>query len=184
MDYDAFILLGKWEKAPKGYQRILGFLMFDVKHDLRIKARYVAGGHVTNPPKEEIYSELVNHEPVSITMFLAEHNDMKVLATDIGNTYLHGVTREKVYIVAGPEFGVHEGKMTIVVNSLYGLISSATRWHEALSKTLRDMGYVPSKADSEIWMKDCGDHYEYILVYSADMSIVSKDTKDIVAQLQ
>ena len=73
---------------------------------------------------------------------------MDVLATDVGNAYLHGITREKVYIVAGPEFGEHEGKVLIFVKSLYGLISSTARWHEALSMTLRAMGYLPSKADS------------------------------------
>ena len=108
---------------------------------------------------------------------------MDVLATDIGNAYLHGITREKVYIVAGPAFGEHEGKVMIIVKSLYGLISSAARWHEALSMTLRDMVYLPSKADSELWMKDCNTHYEYILVYSDDLLIVSKDTKAVINQL-
>ena len=52
---------------------------------------------------------------------------MDVLATDVGNANLHGIIRENVYIVAGPEFGEHEGKVMIVVKSLYGLISSAVR---------------------------------------------------------
>ena len=34
-----------------------------------------------------------------------------------------------------------------------------------------------------MWMKDCGSHYEYILVYSDDLLIVSKNTKAVVAQL-
>ena len=45
------------------------------------------------------------------------------------------------------------------------------------------MGFLPSKADSEMWMKDCGTHYEYILVYSDDLLIVSKDTQAVVTQL-
>ena len=118
LDYETFNFQEKGEKAPSGYQRIPGFLVFDVKHDLRRKARFVAGGHVTNPPKEEVYSGVVDHESVRIAMFLAEHNDMDVLATHVGKAYLHGITREKVYIVAGPEFGEHEGKVLIVVKSL------------------------------------------------------------------
>ena len=85
LDYETFDILEKGEKTPDGYQRIPGFLVFDVKHDLRRKARFVAGGHVTNPPKEEVYSGVVDHESVRIAMFLAEHNDMDVLATDVGN---------------------------------------------------------------------------------------------------
>ena len=65
LDYETFNIQEKGEKAPNGHQRIPGFLVFDVKHDLRRKARFVAGGHVTNPPKEEVYSGVVDHESVS-----------------------------------------------------------------------------------------------------------------------
>ena len=169
---------------PSDYQFMKMFIIFDVKHDLRRKARFVAGGHVTNPPKEEVYSGVVGHESVHIGMFLAEHNGLDILATDVGNAYLHGVTREKVYIVAGPEFGEHQGKVMIIVKALYGLVSSAARWHEALSATLRSLGYYPSKADSDMWMKDCGTHYEYILAYSDDLLIISKNPKASVVELK
>ena len=183
LHYETFDIKEIGEKAPSGHQKIPGFLVFDVKHDLRRKARYVAGGHVTNPPREEVYSGVVDHESVRIAMFLAAHNNLEIMATDVGNAYLHGVTREKVYIVAGPEFGEHEGKVLVIVKALYGLISSAARWHEALSSTLRDMKFVPSKADPDMWMKDVGTHYEYILVYSDDLMLVSKNPKELIEQL-
>ena len=34
---------------------------------------------------------------------------MECWATDIGNAYLESYTKEKVYIVTGPEFGEREG---------------------------------------------------------------------------
>ena len=40
---------------------------------------------------------------------LAEHNEMGIWATDIGNAYLESFTKEKVYMRAGPEFGDREG---------------------------------------------------------------------------
>ena len=40
-DYETFEVLEKGEKAPKDYTRISGFYVFDVKHDLRRKARFV-----------------------------------------------------------------------------------------------------------------------------------------------
>jgi hypothetical protein len=52
---------------------------------------------------------------------------------------------------------------------------SGACWHECFSNTLKDMGYVPSKADSDVWMKDMGDHYEYICMYADDIAVVSKD---------
>ena len=87
-------------------------------------------------PKEDSYSGVVDHENVRITLFLAEHNDLEVMTADIGNAYLHARTKEKVYIVAGPEFGPDlQGRVMIVLKSLYGLTTSAARWHEELSNT-------------------------------------------------
>jgi len=51
-----------------------------------------------------------------------------------------------VFIVAGPEFGPEfQGRILLIVKSLYGLKSSAARWHEELAQTIRDMGLEPSK---------------------------------------
>ena len=65
-------------------------------------------------------------------------NNLQVCAADIGNAFLYGETREKAYVVAGPEFGPEvEGKRMIIEKSLYGLKSSSLRFHEHLSKRLR-----------------------------------------------
>ena len=94
--------------------------------------------------------------------FLAELNGMELWATDIGNAYLEAHTKEKVYVIAGPEFGERAGHTLIIDRALYGLKSSGLRWHERFSDVLRDMGFFPSKAEEDIWMRDCGDHYEYV----------------------
>ena len=174
--FDTFKILAKGENAPHGYKRIPGFYVFDIKHDLRRKARFVAGGHMTTAPKEETYSGVIDHENVKLSLFIAELNDLDVMTADIGNAYLHAKTREKVYIVAGPEFGPeYEGRVMIIVKSLYGLTTSAARWYEELSATLRAMGFHPSKADSDLWIKDCGTHYEYICSWVDDVICCSKD---------
>ena len=45
------------------------------------------------------------------------------------------------------------------------------------------MGYFPSKAEPDIWMKDMGDHYEYIGVYVDDLIIASKDPQAVIDAL-
>ena len=66
-------------------------------------------------------------------------NDLKVWAADVGNAFLHGENREKVYITAGPEFGPKlAGKKLIIDKSLYGLKTAAARFHEHLSQRLSD----------------------------------------------
>ncbi len=54
-------------------------------------------------------------------LFIAELNQMEAWATDIGNAYLEAKTLEKVYIIAGQEFGELAGHTLVIVKALYGL---------------------------------------------------------------
>ena len=136
MDFKTFKLLPKGSKPPSGHIFVPVHLCFDVKFDLRCKAHLVAGGNWTDPPDSDIYSGVVLIDFIKTAFLVAELNDLKVMAADVGNAYLHGYTKEKIYTVAGPEFGDLEGRIMICVKSLYGLKISMGRWHEALSETL------------------------------------------------
>ena len=178
-DYKTFEDKGKGGNPGKDYKKINVHFVYAVKHDGRHKARLVAGGHLTDTPIDSVYSSVVSLRGIRILAFLAELNDLELWATDIGNAYLESYTKEKVYIKAGPEFGDREGHTLVIVKALYGLKSSGLRWHERFADVLRDMGFFPSRAETDIWMRDKGDHYEYIAVYVDDLMILSKRPQDI-----
>ena len=182
-EYDTFLDKGKGYNPGKDYTHIRVHLVYAVKHDGRHKARLVAGGHLTETPVDSVYSSVVSLRGVRILTFIAELNESQVWCTDIGNAYLESYTKEKVYITAGPEFGDRAGHTLIIVKALYGLKSSGLRWHERFADVLRDMGFFPSKAEPDIWMRDKGDCYEYIAVYVDDLLIVSKDPQMIIGAL-
>eukprot|EP00957_Ditylum_brightwellii_P111129 8473676-Ditylum_brightwellii.AAC.1 len=46
--------------------------------------------------------------------------------------------------------------------ALYGLKTSGTRFHEKFVEIMYQLRFMPSKADSNIWMKDYKDHQEYV----------------------
>ena len=142
------------------------------------------GGNRTNPTDTDIYSGVVSIDSIRTAFLIAELNDLKVMAADVGNAYLHGYTKEKIYTVAGPEFGDLQGRILIAVKSIYGLKTSMGRWHEALSETLRLIGFQPSKADLDLWLRDAGDHYEYVAVYSDDLLVFSKEPTKILRGLE
>jgi hypothetical protein len=50
--------------VPKGYQKIPYDIVFDVKYDLRHKARLVAGGNWTVNENEDIYSGVIRMDTV------------------------------------------------------------------------------------------------------------------------
>ena len=182
-DYKTFRLLQKGEKLSD-FQGIPYHLVFDVKFDLRKKARLVAGGNKTTPPKEDLYSGVVDLMSVRIGHMIAAANGLTVCAADIGNAFLYGKTREKVYIVAGREFGTLAGTPLIIDRGLYGLRSSSARFHEHLSTKLRAMGYRPSKADTDFWIANKGDHYEYVATYVDDVLVYSRDPMKVIHELQ
>jgi len=74
----------------------------------------VAGGHLTDIPVDSVYSGVVSHCGLSIVTFLAKLNALDLWATDVRNGYLEALTKEKIYIVAGPEFKELEGHILII----------------------------------------------------------------------
>ena len=68
-------------------------------------------------------------ETVYPGMFLAEPNNLELWGAD-GEHNLQALTREKPYTVGGPEC-----------------------WHDKFFETLHQMGFKPSGADPDTWMK-------------------------------
>jgi hypothetical protein len=63
-------------------------MVFDIKYDLRHKARLVAGGNWTVNDKEDIYSGVVRMDTVRIGFFLGELYGLSCCASDIRNAFL------------------------------------------------------------------------------------------------
>ena len=128
-------------------------LVFAVKFDGRHKARLVADGHLTPEPIENIYSGVGSLRNLRLVIFLGKLNNLELWGADIGNAYLEAFTDEKPYIVAGPEFLQLERYIRIFLKALYGLKSSCKRWAEVVHGILRDMKFLPSKADPCIFVE-------------------------------
>ena len=170
----------KVTNAPPGYQKIRVHLIFAVKYDGRHKARLVADEHLTPEPVESIYSGVVSLRNLKLVIFLGKLNNLELWGADIGNAYLEAPTEKKLYIVAGPEFEDWEGYILTFSKALYGLKSSGKRWAETLHDILKDMNFIPSRADQCIWMKKNIklNLYQYIAVYVDDLCIAAQDPKE------
>ena len=172
-----------------GFQEIACHMIFDVKMDLTRKARFVAGGHLTETPASITYSSVVSRDSVRLAFLIAALNDLDVIACDVGNAYLNAPCREKVWFVAGPEFGSRQGTVVKVVRALYGLKSSGASWRAMLNSTITEMGFDPTIADPDVYRranaKDDGfKYYEYILVYVDDLLIISHSPNTHLERIQ
>ena len=66
-----------------------------------------------------------------------------------------------------------------IVRALYGLKSSGAAFRALLTKTLYDIGYLPTKADPDVWVQPATkangfQYYEYVLCYIDDMSCMTE----------
>ena len=109
-------------QAPKDHNEIRDYFSFDVKDDGRCKSRLVADGNLTDIPLSSAYSGVACLRGIRLVLFIAELNDLESWGVvRIGNSYLEEFTKEKVFIVASPEFGPLEGYCLIIVKDLCGL---------------------------------------------------------------
>ena len=175
---------GVWDFKPPNYRLDSSYqyapltLIFDVKQeDLRRKARLVAGGHVVDASMYESYSSVVQTRTIRILETIAMNENLKFVTGDIGNAFVQANTNEKIYSIAGPEFGEKEGSVVIVKKALYGLATSARQWSLTLGEAISNMGFRPTRADPDLWIRldEENNKYEYIATYVDDIIVVAKN---------
>jgi Reverse transcriptase (RNA-dependent DNA polymerase) len=166
-----------------GFQEIKCHVIFDVKMDFTRKARFVAGGHLTEAPGSITYSSVVSRDSIRLAFLIAGLNDLDVLAGDVTNAYLNAPCREKIWFEGQLETGEDRGKVLIITRALYGLKSSGAAWRADLAATLRDLHFSSTQADPDVWIRSAESHYEMILVYVDDILIFSKDPRTLMNQL-
>ena len=100
-------------KLKPGFKFCDTHMIFDIKMDGKFtrKARLVADGHRTDAPASITYSSVVSRDSVRICLMIASLNDLDVFTCDIGNAYLNANCREKLWTIAGPEFGSDKGSI-------------------------------------------------------------------------
>jgi hypothetical protein len=165
-----------------GYTEIRCHMIFDVKMDFTRKARFVAGGHMTEAPLSITYSSVVSRDSVRLALLHAAINGLDLMACDVGNAYLHAPCQEKVWFLGGAEAGEDKGKALVIIRALYGLKSSGASWRSMLAQSLRDMQFENTIADPDVWRRSAKtesgkEYYELLLVYVDDILLSSHDPK-------
>ena len=85
---------------------------------------------------------------------IAAFNDLDLKCVDTENAYLTATCREKIWTRIGPEFGMDEGKVFIVVRALYGIKISGKSFRAFITERLDDMGFKSIIADPDAWMRE------------------------------
>ena len=167
---------------PEEYTKLRCNMIFDVKLDGTRKARLVVDGS-HSPCTIDAYSSVIAPEHVRLAMVAGTLNNLLMETIDLGNAYLHTFTKELVYTILSDGYGQLSGKILIIQKALYGMRTSGARFHEDLSETLLSIGFKPSKADSDLWIRQGQHCYEYIARYVDDLMIFAKDPASVIKAL-
>ena len=108
---------------------------------------------------------------------------MEVWGADSGNAYLEASTKEKTYIVDGPEFKKLQGHNFGIHKALHSLKSSGL-WSQGIHDIRLQLGFKPCKAVPCVWLREMKTKYEYIAIYVDDLLIASDKPHQIMKDLR
>ena len=182
----AFEILEEDAPAPRGWNKVTGHLIWDVKMDFTRKARWVLDGHKCPDPEGSTYAGVVSRESVRIALTYAALNSLNVCAGDIRNAYLQAPSSCKDYVICGPEFGIENvGKVALIHRALYGGKSAGRDFRNHLRKCMHFLGFESCPADPDVWMRpaiknDGSKVYDYVLLYTDDTLVISENAESIL----
>jgi hypothetical protein len=112
---------------------------------------------------------------------LAALNGLDVMGCDLENAYLNAPCVEKIWFEGGLECGSDKGKVCAVVHALYHLKPAGA----SLAQALRDIGFVSTIADPNVWIQPAAciygyEYYEMLLVYVDDVLAISHEPKVLI----
>ncbi len=118
-----------------------------------------------------------------LAFLIAGLNDLIVLAGDVTNAFLNALYCDKIWFEGGVETGDDRGEILIVTHALYGLKSSGAAWRANLAATLRDMNFMSTQANPDVWIWSAGTHYDMVLVFVDVILVFAKEQKITMNEL-
>ncbi|XP_071686851.1 uncharacterized protein [Rutidosis leptorrhynchoides] len=150
----------------------------------RYKARLVAKGYSKKEhiDYEETFSPIVKHVTVRCFITLAVQNNWPLYQLDINNAFLYGDLKEEIYMTIPEGYyteAANTNKVCKLTKSLYGLKQSPRQWNEKLNAALVESGFVQSKSDYSLYVKNSDDFFIALLVYVDDIVITGNSEVEI-----
>ena len=182
----AFEIQEGGRKAPPGWFKATGHIIFDVKMDFTRKARWVKDGHKTPNSTTSSYAGVVSRESIRIGLTYAALHGLPVIGGDIQNAYLQAPSSEKHFIICGPEFGIENiGKVALIRRALYGGKVAGRDFWLHLRECMGRLGFTSSRADPDVWFRlskrSTGEeYYEYVLLYVDDVLVISENAESVM----
>jgi histone deacetylase 1/2 len=154
----------------------------------RYKARLVAKGFKQRYgiDYEDTFSPVVKAATIRIVLAISVSRGWSLRQLDVKNAFLHGVLEEEVYMKQPPGFksSATPDYICRLDKALYGLKQAPRAWYSRLSSKLHTLGFLPSKADTSLFLYDKPGLTMFLLIYVDDIVVASSSDAAIPALLQ
>nr|GEV17412.1 ribonuclease H-like domain-containing protein [Tanacetum cinerariifolium] len=172
---------------PKGRKAIGNKWIYKIKYKAsgevkRYKARVVT--KVFNQKEgfdyDETFSLVVKMVTVRCLIIVVVSHSFPLYQLDINNVFLYGDLVEDVYMTLPLGFGDDNGNKVCKLNkSLYGLKQAPRQWNAKLAAALIEHGFVQTKFDYSLFIKESGSVFVALLVYVDDIVITGNRKESI-----
>nr|GEX96557.1 ribonuclease H-like domain-containing protein [Tanacetum cinerariifolium] len=148
----------------------------------KFKARVVAKGFSQKEDIDfdETFSPVVKMVTVRCLIRIVVFNDWPLFQLDVNNAFLYGDLNKDIY--KSLPFGFEcadKNKVCKLNKALYGLKQAPRRWNAKLTTVLVEHGFVQSKYDYSLYLKDTNEVFVSLLVYVDDFIIIVNSLDEI-----
>lgn len=183
-EYDNLCINNTWDivNLPGDQSAVGARWVYTVKLDSnnnvnKYKARFVAKGYAQQPGinYNETFAPTARLTSIRVLMQMSVQNNYLLHQMDVTSAYLNADIDYTIYVEQPKGFEVGQNKVCSLNKSLYGLKQSGRMWNQVLNDFLYSQGFIRSKVDNCIYVKNYDSHIVYILVWVDDLIIATDD---------
>ena len=149
--------------------------VFKVKTDNTYKARLVAQGwnQVHGRDCGGTYAPVCRLQSIRVVLAIAAELNLEVRQLDVKTAFLYTDIEEEVYVKTAPGFEtINKDGVQLVMKlgkSLHGLTQSPQKWWKTIDRKLIEIGFVPLKSDSCVYIYNHNNTVVIITLYVDDL---------------
>ena len=150
--------------------------VFKVKTDNTYKARLVAQGWNQVPGRDcgGTYTPVCRLQSIRMVLTIAAELNLEVSQLDVKTAFLYTDTEGEVRpLRRHPVFVMKLGK------SLYGLVQSPQNWWKTINPKLIEIGFVPLKSNSCVYIYTHSNTVAIITLYVDDLLVIGSNVRVI-----
>jgi hypothetical protein len=123
----------------------------------------------------------MNMTTICTVLAIAAHHDWEIHQIDIKSAYLNAELKDTIYMQAPPGYlkVQDEGKVLLLLRSLYGLKQAGFEWSEELEGFFLDARYMRSQVDQAVYFCCIAEEHTVITVSVDDMDVTLRHMKHI-----